>query len=571
MRVPWIGLAFVAECTNAFTPTSRGHRINGRKPYLKKASNTRALQPNSLLRIRTYVQRTPIDDKLEEAPTPSGSAAAWLQTEVLGGIEPSFEVAAICTVYFVQGALGIASLATAFFLKNELGLAPAESAALLGFTSTPWVIKPLYGFLSDAVPLFGYRRRSYLALAGLVGSASWATMGVAAHTPTQACVALTLASLGTAVADVVVDSIVVERARDGGESSDIASEASSNIKSGEDENSTDEGAAGALQSLCWGSASLGSVASAYASGALLTVVPPRTVFEGAALFPLLVAGISLVLEEERVDSARERTLSESSLTTAAGALAEGSSAVAISSPPVDPANTEIAWQAVLKDRSSLIWSALSQKSVWVPVLFLFCWKATPSAGDAFFYFLTGPTDTGALGFGPEFMGRVSLAGALASLGGVVLYQRFLRTLPPQVVLQWTALAALPFGLAQVVLALHWNRAWGLPDEWLAVGDDVALSVLGQVGFMPTLVLAAKLCPPGVEGTLFALLMSTYNGAGILGRELGAGLTSVAGVDSSHFDALPQLLGVCALTSLLPLPFLGILDATAAEGDPPPVE
>jgi len=30
-------------------------------------------------------------------------------------------------------------------------------------------IKPIYGFLSDAVPLFGYRRRSYLVLCGLLG------------------------------------------------------------------------------------------------------------------------------------------------------------------------------------------------------------------------------------------------------------------------------------------------------------------------------------------------------------------------------------------------------------------
>lgn len=32
------------------------------------------------------------------------------------------------------------------------------------------MIKPLYGFLSDAVPLFGYRRSSYLVLCGLLGA-----------------------------------------------------------------------------------------------------------------------------------------------------------------------------------------------------------------------------------------------------------------------------------------------------------------------------------------------------------------------------------------------------------------
>jgi hypothetical protein len=33
----------------------------------------------------------------------------------------------------------------------------------------PWVVKPLYGFISDSIPLFGYRRRSYLAVCGFLG------------------------------------------------------------------------------------------------------------------------------------------------------------------------------------------------------------------------------------------------------------------------------------------------------------------------------------------------------------------------------------------------------------------
>ena len=45
------------------------------------------------------------------------------------------------------------------------------------------MIKPLYGFISDAVPLLGYRRRSYLALCGLLGAASWAAMGAGVTTP----------------------------------------------------------------------------------------------------------------------------------------------------------------------------------------------------------------------------------------------------------------------------------------------------------------------------------------------------------------------------------------------------
>ncbi|CAM9938722.1 unnamed protein product, partial [Phaeothamnion confervicola] len=84
---------------------------------------------------------------------------------------------------------------------------------------------------------------------------------------------------------------------------------------------------------------------------------------------------------------------------------------------------------------------------------------------------------------------------------------------------------------------------------------VVLTVLGQIAFMPTLVLAARLCPPGVEGTLFALLMSVYNGGSALGSELGALLTRALGVTDSNFTNLGLLVVICNLSSLLPLPFL----------------
>ncbi|KAM3576371.1 hypothetical protein VYU27_001722 [Nannochloropsis oceanica] len=78
--------------------------------------------------------------------------------------------------------------------------------------------------------------------------------------------------------------------------------------------------------------------------------------------------------------------------------------------------------------------------------------------------------------------------------------------------------------------------------------------------MPTLVLAARLCPPGIEGTLFATLMSVFNGAGALGAELGAFLTSALGVTENNFQNLGLLIAICNLSTLLSLPFLSLLPA-----------
>lgn len=76
--------------------------------------------------------------------------------------------------------------------------------------------------------------------------------------------------------------------------------------------------------------------------------------------------------------------------------------------------------------------------------------------------------------------------------------------------------------------------------------------------MPVLVLAARLCPPGIEATLFATLMSISNGANVVGGLLGATLTRVLGVTSTNFTNLALLLIICNFSAALCLPFLRLL-------------
>lgn len=82
--------------------------------------------------------------------------------------------------------------------------------------------------------------------------------------------------------------------------------------------------------------------------------------------------------------------------------------------------------------------------------------------------------------------------------------------------------------------------------------------------MPVLVLAARLCPSGMEATLFATLMSISNGGSVTGGLLGAGLTQLLGVTKDNFSNLALLITVCNLSSLLPLPLLGLLPREVAD-------
>eukprot|EP00899_Mesostigma_viride_P010345 jgi/Mesvir1/19311/Mv10378-RA.1 len=495
------------------------------------------------------------------------------------------EVAAIALVYFVQGVLGLSRLAVSFFLKDDLGLDPAEMAIVTGISSTPWLIKPLYGILSDSIPLFGYRRRSYLVLCGLLGASAWAYMCLVADSPAAAIAAITASSLAVAFSDVVADSIVVERARHEPPSEQ-----------------------GVLQSLSWGAYAFGGIATAYFSGSLVASYGPRFVFGATAVLPLIISGVGLLVDEKPVSNNKvlpapapaapessaplpdkTRPVTGASLSKAGSThddldrnsvlATSGRSHTSDSSSDVHaviPAVVDDAGDSVMTDGSTSsdplgalrhqllqLWIVIQQRNVWLPALFVFVWQSTPHAESAMFYFTTNQ-----LGFGPEFLGTVRLVTHVATLGGVILYNTTLKRVPISSMLMGTALVGTALGLTQLILIYGINRQLGISDEFFTMGESLAISTLGQLAFMPVLVLAARICPPGVEATLFAALMSISNGAGMVGGFMGAGLTKYLGVTSDNFTNLGLLVIICNLSSLLPLPLLPLLSKELVKPEEP---
>ncbi len=112
----------------------------------------------------------------------------------------------------------------------------------------------------------------------------------------------------------------------------------------------------------------------------------------------------------------------------------------------------------------------------------------------------------------------------------------------------------------LLLVTHANRSLGIDDHWFSLGDSLVLTVMGQIAYMPVLVLAARICPPGVEATLFALLMSVSNLAGMVSYEFGAIIMHWLGITETNFELLWLLVIITNLSTLLPLPFLNWLPA-----------
>lgn len=61
-------------------------------------------------------------------------------------------------------------------LKDDFGLSPAMMGLYLSYTTTPWIVKPFWGLITDSKPLFGYRRKSYIILFGIFDTLGWITL-----------------------------------------------------------------------------------------------------------------------------------------------------------------------------------------------------------------------------------------------------------------------------------------------------------------------------------------------------------------------------------------------------------
>ncbi len=110
---------------------------------------------------------------------------------------------------FCQAKIGIVWQPLSNYLKVSEGWSPVQIAAYLAVLDVPWVVKPIYGIISDFLPLFGYRRRGYLLLANAAALAAfvWTTQVLA---PAFIVFALLLTSIAMAASSTVCGALLVE-------------------------------------------------------------------------------------------------------------------------------------------------------------------------------------------------------------------------------------------------------------------------------------------------------------------------------------------------------------------------
>jgi len=434
--------------------------------------------------------------------------------------------------------------------EGGLGLSPDRAGAFLVDTALGWYIKALFGLLTDNLPLFGYRRKSWLIILSAVAGVAWLWVSQYGTTVHALLAALLIINILVAFSDVVCDGLMVETAQ-----------------RFEQQYRLPEGTANRpFQAAQWSGAMFAVFLASIGGGVIAQYFALKTAALVSGIAPLgLAVAVAFIVKEEKVpwDWAKARK----------GFIAIGVIIVvaylvlwikgAAAGTPWKP--YEPILSAALIIACLLVFVRIPSGLV-APLILVFCWQATPfdsGAQFAYHYFTRHNTEFVAAltqgnflvdglravmswfgvtnGSGKSGSALVELywgsvigtVNSLFAVFGAVYFRYRLVTVPFARLFTWSILAQ---GLV-ILCFLSFSQGGIASPGWLMA----LMAVEGFVFMIATLSIlgyAARRTPTVNQASIFAFFMGMYNLGQVIGREqVGSRLYSViARGDGTTFTA-----------------------------------
>jgi Na+/melibiose symporter-like transporter len=396
-------------------------------------------------------------------------------------------------LYFVQGIVepteGLLAQPTKSLLRHWDH--SAESAAWFAFAlSVPWTIKPLYGLLTDFVPLAGSYRRSYLLLTTTIASVALTAIYFVPLNSGRAGLLLALLLLpavAIAFSDVVVDALMVEAGQRWGMT-------------------------GRLQSIQWTCLYGATVLTGVVGGALSQWGMQQLGFliAGMTCAASILATWLLVRDPPRgADADEPKPASQPKKTCG---------------PSGGPR---------MRYGASKLWATFRQPGILAIGAFLLLLSFNPFSSTVLYFY-----STVSLQFSDQFVGVLTSWHAAGAVAGSVLYGIVCRLIP----VSWMIHGSIVAGILSTL------TYWGYRDATSGVVVSIVVGIAFSIGQLTQLDLAARACKPETAGTTFALLMSLSNLSVALSQGLGGTIYDVAVSRWGYTSAFQMLVAGGALAT-----------------------
>ena len=404
---------------------------------------------------------------------------------------------AFLIIAFTNGVSHISELAVQYYLKDNLKVDPSSLSFISGLVHIPYVAKPLFGLITDLVPLFGYRRKIYIVLCAFLKIAVWQILYFTSPGANVSTLLFILNNLSLSFSSVLGQAILVE-----------LSQMEGNTDSAKD-----------YISLFYFAKYSGALLAAFFKGYFLEIMSPQKVFLIASFIPILLLAAGLILKEV-------------------------------------PRTTE-ADESQTRNNPSLLsefCSFISLPEILIPMLFVIFLMSTPSYSDPFFYFLTNE-----LKFTATALGEISICATLGTLAVILVYKNFLKQVSFRLLIFSGSITFTIMSFLALILVQRINIDFGINDFWFCLFSSSILSIIGEIIILPLLALVCFLCPKSLEATVYALFMSALSLGQVISNLSGAALTHHFGITITNYSNLSKLIIVSNIYGLLHSPFIFLVN------------
>lgn len=368
----------------------------------------------------------------------------------------SFNEFFVSIVYFVQGSAGLTAIAMMIILREQLELDFYQMGLISVASTLPWSIKPIFGMLTDLVPIGKFRRRPYLHIGPLMAVLGYLLIAFFGHSFESFFLALLFANFGLSLTDVATDGFIVEE--------------------------SDEENAARIQGITQASIRIAAFTTSFFSGLLVynQLLTPHQMYLLLAAFPLATFIASFYIKEKPVSSLRlMESKTEDSFSTESSLehyqtkkidlriFTPGyiSSLIIIFSLIItnlvfsqsldEWISATIPWfsRAYLTTFIWLLFGAwmisyfkklkklrLTSGMIFIALAFILLWRINPNTGNTLFFYVKDE-----LLINEKTLGFIQTVGQLGSIVGVILAVKFFDKIPLKKLLLTTVLIAAFFG------------------------------------------------------------------------------------------------------------------------------
>ena len=373
-------------------------------------------------------------------------------------------------------------------LTQSLKLPASDVAFYYTVIFIPWNFRAVYGLISDAIPLFGCRRRPYLVTSYLLVCVMQVMYGQLVHSLAASYMLGVSLSLFFAFSEAVLDAVSVDLVR--------ASQSEPDGETNLIKKSTD------IQSLNMTFRTVGTILALIAAGGLSTELPPRVIISMSAIFPLMSAIICMFAPLEQNF----------------GCIGKKNFVTYIC-------------ECVRVRR-------LSGKPVLIPAVFILLYASLPTSSVPFMTYMYQN-----LGFSNSELHAVAQCASLGGLAGTVLYWRAFRNSTDIRTGFFVSICVSALTACTRLLIIH-----GWTSIYFVCADEILINAASRLPLMSVQVIASLVASSPehsmYEGFVFGLFASVEAWGGTVSGLLSAILSAQV--------SLVNLVAITAGLGLLPL-------------------